>query len=99
MELETINKLYLELSQFATAKTARETELENKLKSVDSLPEPALREVSREKAVVIKLANWSLKNPIEPNLELNDSAKEILEIEKEAKELLEEYNKETSKNS
>lgn len=28
MELETINKLFLELSQFATAKTARELELE-----------------------------------------------------------------------
>lgn len=27
MELETINKLYLELSQLATAKTAREIEL------------------------------------------------------------------------
>lgn len=28
MQLETVNKLYLELSQFATAKTARELELE-----------------------------------------------------------------------
>lgn len=28
MELETINKLYLELSQIATAKTKREIELE-----------------------------------------------------------------------
>lgn len=28
MELETINKLFLELSQFATAKTKRELELE-----------------------------------------------------------------------
>ena len=28
MELETVNKLYLELSQFATAKTAREIKLE-----------------------------------------------------------------------
>ena len=99
MELETINKLYLELSQIVTARTAREIELEMKLMSVASLPEPALREVSREKALVIKLANWSLKNPIEPNLELDDSSKEILEIEKEAKELLEYYNKETSKNS
>jgi hypothetical protein len=33
MELETINKLYLELSQIATAKTARELELEDFLVS------------------------------------------------------------------
>lgn len=32
MELETINKLFLELSQFATAKTNREIELEEKIK-------------------------------------------------------------------
>lgn len=31
MQLETINKLYLELSQVATAKTARELELEDLL--------------------------------------------------------------------
>jgi len=31
MELETINKLYLELSQVATAKTGRELELEDLL--------------------------------------------------------------------
>lgn len=38
MELETINKLYLELSQIATAKTAREIELEGKiLKNEDIL--------------------------------------------------------------
>ncbi len=34
MELETINKLFLELSQFATAKTKRESELEDLLTSV-----------------------------------------------------------------
>jgi hypothetical protein len=33
MQLETVNKLYLELSQFATAKTARELELECLLES------------------------------------------------------------------
>ena len=33
MELETINKLFLELSQFATAKTKRELELESIIKS------------------------------------------------------------------
>ncbi len=31
MELETVNKLYLELSQVATAKTKRELELEEAL--------------------------------------------------------------------
>lgn len=31
MELETINRLYLELSQFATAKTAREIALEKQI--------------------------------------------------------------------
>lgn len=33
MQLKTINKLYLELSQVATAKTAREIELEDLLTS------------------------------------------------------------------
>ena len=33
MELETINKLYLELSQFVTAKTDRERRLEDLLTS------------------------------------------------------------------
>jgi hypothetical protein len=33
MELETVNRLYLELSQFATAKTKRELELEELLRS------------------------------------------------------------------
>jgi hypothetical protein len=37
MELETINKLYLELSQVATAKTAREIELENLLRSAHAI--------------------------------------------------------------
>ena len=31
MELETINKLYLELSQFATATTARELEVRKRI--------------------------------------------------------------------
>lgn len=35
MELETINKLYLELSQVATAKTEREIRLERKAQAVD----------------------------------------------------------------
>ena len=34
MEVETINKLFLELSQVATAKTARELDLEDLLTSV-----------------------------------------------------------------
>ena len=35
MELETVNKLYLELSQIVTAKTARELELEDLLRACD----------------------------------------------------------------
>lgn len=37
MELEIINKLYLELSQIATAKTARELELEDLLVSAHAI--------------------------------------------------------------
>ena len=37
MELETINKLYLELSQVATAKTQREIELEDLLCSARAI--------------------------------------------------------------
>lgn len=39
MELETVNKLYLELSQVATAKTARELELEELLRSAHAIAE------------------------------------------------------------
>lgn len=39
MELETVNKLYLELSQIATAKTARELELEDLLISARAIAE------------------------------------------------------------
>jgi hypothetical protein len=37
MELEIVNKLYLELSQIATAKTARELELEDLLRSAHAI--------------------------------------------------------------
>jgi hypothetical protein len=37
LELETVNKLYLELSQFVTAKTARELELEELLRSAHAI--------------------------------------------------------------
>lgn len=37
MELEIINKLYLELSQVATAKTKREIELEDTLVKIGAL--------------------------------------------------------------
>ena len=37
MELETVNKLYLELSQVATAKTARELELEERELELEDL--------------------------------------------------------------
>lgn len=39
MELSTINKLFLELSQFATAKTKREMELEDLLTSARAIAE------------------------------------------------------------
>lgn len=39
MELETINKLYLELSQIATAKTKRELELEALIRSACAIAE------------------------------------------------------------
>lgn len=42
MELETVNKLYLELSQVATAKTARELELEDLLTSARAIAERRL---------------------------------------------------------
>lgn len=35
MELETLNKLYLELSQFATAKTGKEIELEERTQDLE----------------------------------------------------------------
>ena len=37
MELETINKLYLELSQIATATTAKERKMTVELAEIDSL--------------------------------------------------------------
>lgn len=37
MSLETVNKLYLELSLIATAKTARELELEDLLRSAHAI--------------------------------------------------------------
>jgi hypothetical protein len=37
MELETVNKLYLELSQVTTAKTERELELEDVLRSAHAI--------------------------------------------------------------
>jgi hypothetical protein len=42
MDLETINKLYLELSQFATAKTAKELALEEQVKNGREAIEDAL---------------------------------------------------------
>jgi len=36
MELETLNKLYLELSQFATAKTQKEIDLEKRIEKFES---------------------------------------------------------------
>jgi hypothetical protein len=45
MELETINKLYLELAQVATAKTARELELEDVLRSAHAIAARAGKDV------------------------------------------------------
>lgn len=39
METETINKLFLELSQFATAKSKRELQLEDLLRSAKAIAE------------------------------------------------------------
>jgi hypothetical protein len=46
MELETVNRLYLELSQFATAKTARELELEDLLISARAIAERGGRDTA-----------------------------------------------------
>jgi len=40
-ELQTINRLYLELSQFATAKTSKDLQLEQTLHSLDKIAEIA----------------------------------------------------------
>jgi hypothetical protein len=49
MELETVNKLYLELSQIATAKTARELELEDLLTSARAIAERKGEDVAWER--------------------------------------------------
>ena len=49
MELETVNKLYLELSQIATAKTARELELEDLLISARAIAERKGEDVAWER--------------------------------------------------
>jgi hypothetical protein len=48
MQLETINKLFLELSQFATAKTQRELELEAIIKN-QVMPDKVLRVIEAAK--------------------------------------------------
>ena len=48
MELETINRLYLELSQFATAKTAREIALEKQVAELQAtVPEGMVMDAAR----------------------------------------------------
>lgn len=49
MELENVNKLYLELSQITTAKTARELELEDLLISARSIVERKGEDVAWER--------------------------------------------------
>ena len=51
MELETINKLYLELSQIATAKTKRELELE-KIVTIQSSHEAELKDLLRSACAI-----------------------------------------------
>lgn len=55
MGLDTINKLYLELSQVATAKTAREIELEKVAKRRGELLEKIFIEYRTD---ISKLDNW-----------------------------------------
>lgn len=49
MNLETVNKLYLELSQIATAKTARELELEDLLTSAHAIAKRKGEDVAWER--------------------------------------------------
>jgi hypothetical protein len=46
MELETIDRLYLELSQVTTAKTARELKLEDLLRSAANIAERGGKDVN-----------------------------------------------------
>ena len=58
MELETVNKLYLELSQIATAKTARELELEDMLRSAQEAETRRWEEAMR--------MTWQMVDPLKP---------------------------------
>lgn len=49
MELETVNKLFLELSQVATAKTKRELELEDLLSSARAIAQRSGAETAWER--------------------------------------------------
>lgn len=55
MELETINRLYLELSQIATAKTARELELESEIQQLRSQCEEMSRLRAEHEAIIHRL--------------------------------------------
>ena len=75
---------------------------DNDSETVASLPEPAPQEASREKKLVIKLAEWSLKYPVNRNITAKikrEMEEELLKIERAAKKLLSEYNKEDNKNT
>lgn len=60
MELETVNKLYLELSQFATAKTAKDAEL-------DKVNE----EVKRLRKLIFKIFNDDAFKSLEDSVKLS----------------------------
>jgi len=55
MDLEMINKLFLELSQFATATTSREVKLINMLKDANDALRTSMAIASREGQTV----NWA----------------------------------------
>ena len=57
MELETINKLYLELSQVATAKTAREIELEQMANDLTRVTDRAVALYGEEHVSGVQVMN------------------------------------------
>jgi hypothetical protein len=57
METETIDRLFLELSQFSNAKTMREIELETKLAQLTAAPLPVAE--LRERLAELAHAQWS----------------------------------------
>ena len=63
MELETVNKLFLELSQFATAKTSNELSYETALRSILEAPSDTDGTLSMRMRLIAKEV---LKNSARP---------------------------------